>query len=164
MLLERGCGDDEALHLGGALVYLGYSRVAVVALGRHVANVTHAAEHLSTKYVSNLSTKYAMLSDIDAATISSCNDAINELKANKLTTVPNRNIFKPLQLKVLAKLESECFEDFLGSSHFQYILELKAKEGHIPTLDDFKVIRVMGEGGFGQVIDVVKRDCGVHYR
>jgi len=25
------------------------------------------------------------------------------------------------------------------------------------------VIRVMGEGGFGQVIDVVKRDCGCHY-
>merc|ERR1711957_209090 len=89
--------------------------------------------------------------------------AINELKVNKLTTATNRNIFKPLQLKVLAKLESECFEDFLGSSHFQYIIELKAKEGNIPTLDDFKVIRVMGEGGFGQVIDVGKRDCGVHY-
>ena len=53
--------------------------------------------------------------------------------------------------------------NFLRSSHFQYIRELKAKEGHIPKLDDFKVIRVMGEGGFGQVIDVVKRDCGVHY-
>ena len=64
---------------------------------------------------------------------------------------------------MLAKLASECFEDFLASSHFQYIRELKAKEGHIPKLDDFKVIRVMGEGGFGQVIDVVKRDCGVHY-
>ena len=127
-----------------------------------IAALMEQAEHLSTKYVSNRRSS-TMLSDIDAATISSCNDAINELKANKLTTVTNRNIFKPLQLKVLAKLESECFEDFLGSSHFQYILELKAKEGHIPTLDDFKVIRVMGEGGFGQVIDVVKRDCGVHY-
>ena len=46
MLLERGSRDDETLHLGGALVYLGYSRVAVVALGRHLAHVAHAAEHL----------------------------------------------------------------------------------------------------------------------
>ena len=44
---------------------------------------------------------------------------------------------------MLAKLASECFEDFLASSHFQYIRELKAKEGHIPKLDDFKVIRVI---------------------
>jgi len=127
-----------------------------------IAALIEQAEHLSTKYVSNRAST-TMLSNIDDETISSCQAAINELKANKLTTATNRNIFKPLQLKVLAKLESECFEDFLGSSHFQYIIELKAKEGNIPTLDDFKVIRVMGEGGFGQVIDVVKRDCGVHY-
>ena len=25
------------------------------------------------------------------------------------------------------------------------------------------MLRVLGEGGFGQVIEVVKRDCGVHY-
>jgi len=33
----------------------------------------------------------------------------------------------------------------------RYILELKAKENIVPTLDDFKVLRVLGEGGFGQV-------------
>jgi len=127
-----------------------------------IAALIEQAEHLSTKYVSTR-TSTTTLSYIDAETISSCQAATNELKANKLTKSQGRQIFKPLQFKVLAKLESECFEDFLGSSHFQYILELKAKEGHIPKLEDFKVIRVMGEGGFGQVIDVIKRDCGVHY-
>ncbi|EOD12624.1 hypothetical protein EMIHUDRAFT_52924, partial [Emiliania huxleyi CCMP1516] len=33
----------------------------------------------------------------------------------------------------------------------------------VPALEDFKVVRVLGEGGFGQVIEVIKRDCGVHY-
>ena len=33
----------------------------------------------------------------------------------------------------------------------------------MPSIEDFRVVRVMGEGGFGQVIDVVKRDCGCHY-
>merc|ERR1740139_75082 len=46
MLLEDVGGDDEALHLGGPLVYLGYSRIAIVALGWHVAHVTHATQHL----------------------------------------------------------------------------------------------------------------------
>jgi beta-adrenergic-receptor kinase len=121
-----------------------------------------AAENLSTKYISDRSSSSA-LSYIEKDTIAACSSAISDLKANKLTKSQGRQIFKPVQAKVLAKLESDCFDSFLGSSHYQYILELKDKEGHIPKLDDFKVIRVMGEGGFGQVIDVVKRDCGVHY-
>jgi beta-adrenergic-receptor kinase len=121
-----------------------------------------AAEHLNTKYVSDRGST-TCLTYIDDATMKDCAQAIADLKSNKKTKSQGRQIFKPLQEKVLRKLESDCFEDFLGSSHFQYILELKAKEGIIPKLDDFKVIRVMGEGGFGQVIDVVKRDCGVHY-
>ena len=51
----------------------------------------------------------------------------------------------------------------MGSDQFGYILDLKAKEGIVPKLDQFQVIRVLGEGGFGQVIEVVKRDCGVRY-
>mmetsp|Transcript_3492 Transcript_3492/g.10813 ORF Transcript_3492/g.10813 Transcript_3492/m.10813 type:complete len:569 (-) Transcript_3492:713-2419(-) len=74
-----------------------------------------------------------------------------------------RQIFARAQCEVLAALEAGCFDAFLGSSHYRYILELKAKENIVPTLDDFKVVRVLGEGGFGQVIDVIKRDCGVHY-
>ena len=33
----------------------------------------------------------------------------------------------------------------------------------MPTLKAFKVLRVLGEGAFGQVIEVKKRDCGVSY-
>ena len=45
-LLEELARDDEALDLGGALVDLGDSRVAVVALGRHLGHVPHATKHL----------------------------------------------------------------------------------------------------------------------
>ena len=33
----------------------------------------------------------------------------------------------------------------------------------MPGLPDFRLIRVLGQGGFGQVLEVVKRDCGKHY-
>ena len=33
----------------------------------------------------------------------------------------------------------------------------------MPGLPDFKLQRVLGQGGFGQVLEVVKRDCGKHY-
>ena len=60
-------------------------------------------------------------------------------------------------------IEGQCYSSFLASDHFAYILELKAKEGIIPGLPDFRLIRVLGQGGFGQVLEVVKRDCGKHY-
>ena len=63
----------------------------------------------------------------------------------------------------LAYLDSHWYEPFLASDHYGYIVELKAKEGMVPKLEQFQVIRVLGEGGFGQVIEVVKRDCGIRY-
>ena len=57
-------------------------------------------------------------------------------------------------------ISKQAYSSFLASDHFSYILELKAKEGIIPGLPDFRLIRVLGQGGFGQVLEVVKRDCG----
>ena len=31
------------------------------------------------------------------------------------------------------------------------------------TLDRYRLEAVLGEGGFGQVLEVIKRDCGRHY-
>src|SRR4051794_24145418 len=45
-LAQQGAGDDEALDLRRSLVDLGDLRVAVVALGRQVARIAVAAEHL----------------------------------------------------------------------------------------------------------------------
>ncbi|EOD28896.1 hypothetical protein EMIHUDRAFT_234416 [Emiliania huxleyi CCMP1516] len=59
--------------------------------------------------------------------------------------------------------DAQCYEPFLRSDHFSYILELKAKEGVVPGLPDFRLLRVLGQGGFGQVLEVVKRDCGKRY-
>jgi len=57
-------------------------------------------------------------------------------------------------------MESQCYAAFVRSEHFSYILELKGKEGVVPGLPDFRLLRVLGQGGFGQVLEVVKRDCG----
>jgi len=86
-----------------------------------------------------------------------------KLKGGSMSTADARLVFKAAGAAALAYLEKGSFEAFLGSSHYRYILELKTKEKIVPSLDDFKVVRVLGEGGFGQVIDVVKRDCGCHY-
>ena len=60
-------------------------------------------------------------------------------------------------------MERQCYGPFLASEHFSYILELKAKEGYVCGLPDFKLMRVLGQGGFGQVLEVTKRDCGKRY-
>ena len=66
-------------------------------------------------------------------------------------------------LSVTVRYCPQCYNAFLQSEHFAYILELKSKEGIIPALPDFRLIRVLGQGGFGQVLEVVKRDCGKRY-
>ena len=74
-----------------------------------------------------------------------------------------RKTFDAAQEAAVGAIEKQCFSGFLASEHFAYILELKAKEGVVPGLPDFRLIRVLGQGGFGQVLEVVKRDCGKHY-
>merc|ERR1739848_326128 len=74
-----------------------------------------------------------------------------------------RRIFDEAQTLAVKGMETQCYGQFLASEHFAYILELKAKEGYVPGLTDFRLIRVLGQGGFGQVLEVIKRDCGKHY-
>lgn len=74
-----------------------------------------------------------------------------------------RAAFADVELASMHALEGPPFDAFLGSEHYGYVLELKAKEGHVPGLADFRLVRVLGQGGFGQVLEVVKRDCGKRY-
>jgi len=124
--------------------------------------LAEAAETLRHKYLSPRSST-SLIVFLDEATVAEIDRSCAALRAGQLSTQVARQAFARAQREVLAALEAGCFDAFLGSSHYRYILELKAKENIVPTLDDFKVVRVLGEGGFGQVIDVVKRDCGVHY-
>jgi len=120
------------------------------------------AEKLTTKYISDrksTSNLEFILDDTKMAFMAE----MDKFKSKSLSTSQARKLFEPISQAILTHLESECFEAFLASSHYRYILDIKAKEDIVPSLDDFKVIRVLGEGGFGQVIDVVKRDCGCHY-
>ena len=62
-----------------------------------------AAEHLSTKYISDRSS-VSVLSYFDKETLAACHAAIDELKAGKLTKSQARQIFKPLQAIAPARL------------------------------------------------------------
>ena len=42
-------------------------------------------------------------------------------------------------------------------------MSTQMKEKKVPAMEHFMAERVLGEGGFGQVLEVVKRDCGKHY-
>ena len=127
------------------------------------------AKRLATKYITERSSQ-SLLGYLDNNVIDNVNERLERmLDADSHShDSPSqkrelRKIFLPIQTRVLTKLDTAAFEKFLGSMQFKYILELKAKENIKPTLSDFKVVRVLGEGGFGQVIEVVKRDCGVRY-
>lgn len=85
------------------------------------------------------------------------------LKRSEVDIKEARHMFDEAQQRVVKEIEANCHAEFLASDHFSYIVELKAKEGIVAGLPDFRLIRVLGQGGFGQVLEVVKRDCGKRY-
>jgi serine/threonine protein kinase len=105
----------------------------------------------------------SIIGQIDPAAIEAIKAKVTDLAKGNMKAGVARAIFREPQAKALTDLETNCFDSFLGSSHYQYVLELEDKKRVLPQLDDFKVVRVLGEGGFGQVIEVVKRDCGARY-
>jgi len=74
-----------------------------------------------------------------------------------------RHVYDEPMALAMSALEQRVLSDFISSSHYHYVLELKAKELQPVTVDYFKVVRMLGKGAFGQVLEVIKRDCGKRY-
>jgi serine/threonine protein kinase len=68
-----------------------------------------------------------------------------------------------VQQAVTGAREAACLAGFLASSQYNYVLSLLQKTLAVPSMEQFKAIKILGEGGFGQVLEVVKRDCGKVY-
>ena len=75
----------------------------------------------------------------------------------------HRTCFDDAVAKGIEAIGEHCYMEFVSSDHFPYVLELKAKEGIVANVPDFRLLSVLGEGGFGQVCEVIKRDCGKRY-
>lgn len=84
-------------------------------------------------------------------------------RAAKLPPRELRRVFDVVAQVCVKSVEGGCLADFLVSPQYNYVLQLRAKETHVPAMEDFKAMRVLGQGGFGQVLEVVKRDSGKHY-
>jgi len=74
-----------------------------------------------------------------------------------------RHSFDPLVPTAYQALESELLHKFVLSAHYEYILNLRLKESVLVNLDYFQVRRVLGQGAFGKVLEVTKRDSGKRY-
>ena len=81
----------------------------------------------------------------------------------KRTPAEARHVFDGPMQAALHALEVQVLTPFVNSSHYEYILSLKVKESAPVTVEHFKVVRMLGEGAFGKVLEVVKRDCGKRY-
>ena len=60
-------------------------------------------------------------------------------------------------------LEKRVLDRFLASSHYDIVLQLSAKEAWQVSVHDFRLARTFGDGVFGQVLEVIKKDCGKRY-
>ena len=74
-----------------------------------------------------------------------------------------RHAYDDVKAACIDAIQTRCVEQFVHSPHYSYILSLKAKEETFLSVGHFKINRMLGEGAFGQVLGVVKRDCGKKY-
>ena len=74
-----------------------------------------------------------------------------------------RHSFDAVARACVEELERSALGPFMRSKNYSYILSLKQKEREVLTMKAFKAVRLLGTGGFGQVIEVIKRDCGKRY-
>lgn len=79
------------------------------------------------------------------------------------TSLPALRHVYDLPVMTCMKHLDASMEDFQASPHYQYVLALKAKERMVPDIDYFRVVRMLGKGAFGNVLEVCKRDSECTY-
>ena len=75
----------------------------------------------------------------------------------------DRDIFARAKAHVQRVLSLSLFASFLGSPAYAMLLRLRTIALQPCSADDFVFVRLLGEGGFGRVFAVLKRDTRAMY-
>lgn len=86
--------------------------------------------------------------------------AIKELLSEKTA---DKDLFTPCVELVIDHLQNEPFQDFLESIYFKRYLQWKWLESQPITKNTFRMYRVLGKGGFGEVCACQVRATGKMY-
>ena len=95
--------------------------------------------------------------------------ALTELERDVRERVPTaapawvRAVYDGLEEAIILSLESACLSDFLASEAFESVRGLLQRCEERPEIGLFAPVRRIGEGGFSEVLEVIKRDCGKRY-
>ena len=126
------------------------------------------SQMLYTKYLNQRSAGPKLLKSTSKrmrAQVEATNKLIHDAHA-RAALVPYekaREVFAVIARVCIKSIETDVMPAFLISTQYAYVLNLKAKESKVLTMDEFKAVRVLAEGQFGQILEVVKRDCGRKY-
>mmetsp|Transcript_30085 Transcript_30085/g.37089 ORF Transcript_30085/g.37089 Transcript_30085/m.37089 type:complete len:744 (+) Transcript_30085:240-2471(+) len=80
----------------------------------------------------------------------------------ELEKAPRVNLFLDLQAIVFRDLV-DLMRKFKKSQHFKEYCRLKKVSYNKILPDDFKYMEILGKGGFGKVVHVMKKSTGQHY-
>jgi hypothetical protein len=74
-----------------------------------------------------------------------------------------KSLFATAKIHVYAALRASVFPHFLYSRYYVRLLSYRARELKPVGIDDFDYLRVLGQGGFGKVFAVSKKDTLAAY-
>ncbi|CAD5112645.1 DgyrCDS1860 [Dimorphilus gyrociliatus] len=90
-------------------------------------------------------------------------DLINECKTVMSESPSDKDLFKRCSQVILDFLSHEPFQGFLSSMYFKRYLQWKYLESQKVTKNTFRMYRVLGKGGFGEVCACQVRATGKMY-
>ena len=85
------------------------------------------------------------------------------LRGKNISTVAMRHSYDEVLSCCLEVLEASCLTPFLTSTRYDDISEIMLKQSQGVSTVYFQEVRMLGKGGFGDVVEVIKRDCGKRY-
>ena len=100
---------------------------------------------------------------VEANVAEDLEQTVNRGDGQSLKPAELRAIFDVLEQRAIAAIEEGCLQSFLASPVYNDILTLVLKAQQVPPLDAFRAVRVLGVGGFGEVIEVIKIGAGMPY-
>ncbi|KAL4232014.1 G protein-coupled receptor kinase 6 [Mactra antiquata] len=112
------------------------------------------AQQIYEKYLLAESPEY--ISQVNGNQAVAIKEALSETTADK-------DLFMPCAELVMEHLQKEPFQEFLDSIYFRRYLQWKWLESQPVTKNTFRMYRVLGKGGFGEVCACQVRATGKMY-
>jgi hypothetical protein len=128
-----------------------------------VSSNSASSSHATSVVNSRRSSRRPTLLAVHATAHASSFSLHNQDKANKSGHLIDRDVFARAKTHILRVLSLSLFTSFMNSPSYSLLQRLRIAALKPCSVEDLSFVRLLGEGGFGRVFAVLKKDTRAMY-